>query len=143
MELTHEEVVRDASMDHGRGIFFTSPMIIEDGVYMSFNTPHPGFFWCKPDDRHSKPPAFIVDGTTGEVQNSFCIKRVSALGDAESFPWQTVENDGIRAQTAWFTMACDAERLLTREGAEELRCFLQACLGEGEYVAVSNFQFRS
>lgn len=143
MDRVYEEVVAQAVTEAYRELIESGVREAGEEVCVDFQTPHPGFFWINPDSPHlDEPPAFTVDVTTGEVQGGRCIRRVTAFLDPTSLPWAGVEDDGERVQAEEYSLVCDARLLCTVEGADELRRFLLASLGEGLCVAVSNFQFR-
>ena len=146
MEPFHEEaVMRAVTAAHRKPIDFSVRLAETEGlVYIDFQTPHPGFFWSNPNDPHAlTPPLLIVDGYTGEVRGGTYIFSVIAFQNPDSLPWQGAGDDGTSVQSEAYTLACNENLLYTEEGADELRRFLQASLGEGSWIALSGFQFRS
>lgn len=146
MEPIHEEAVtRAVTAVHRKPIDSDVRLAETEGlVYVDFQTPHPGFFWRNPNDPHAlTPPLLIVDGHTGDVRGGTYIFNVTAFQDLDSLPWQGAEDDGMSVQSDAYTLACHENLLHTEEGADELQRFLQASLGEGLWIALSGFQFRS
>lgn len=144
MDPMYEEVVIQAVTEAYRALIEFGVRKAGEEVCVDFQTPHPGFLWINPNDPHSDaPPAFIVDGRTGEVEDGLCVRRVTAFLDPTSLPWVGVEDDGGQVQAEAYTLVCNASLLCSPEGAAELRRFLQASLGEFMHIALSNFQFRS
>lgn len=146
MEPIHEEAVtRAVTAAHRKPIDSDVRLAETEGlVYVDFQTPHPGFFWRNPNDPHVLAPAtFIVDSSTGEVQGGCYIAGVTAFQDPSSLPWREGEDDGTSVHCEAYTLVCNASLLDTDEGADELQRFLQASLGEGLWIALSGFTFRS
>lgn len=146
MEPIHEEAVMQAvTAAHRERIDFGVRLADTEGlIYVDFQTPHPGFFWRNPNDPHAlTPPLLIVDGGTGEVRGGTYIFSVTAFQDPDSLPWRGAEDDGMSVQSEAYTLACHENVLHTKEGADELRRFLQASLGEVLWIGLSGFPFRS
>ena len=131
MQPTYDETVAAAIASVLRKPIGFDVREAEGEVYVDFQTHHPGFFWWNPVDQHSSAlPAFIVDGNTGEVQDGFCVKRVTSFRNSGLLPWYGVEDDGMSVQAEGYTLVCDARLLYSEEGADELQRFLQASLSE-------------
>lgn len=146
MEPFHEDAVMQAvTAVHGKRIDFNVRWAETDGmVYIDFQAPHPDFFWSNPSNRHVlTPPLLIVDGGTGEVRGGTYIFSVTAFQDPDVLPWREGEGDETTVYSDGYTLACHENLLHTEEGVKELQCFLQASLGGGSWIALSNFQFRS
>lgn len=76
-----------------------------------------------------------VDIRTGEVKNSFCIRRVTSVNDDESYPWWEEGGDPEYAFVRSFALHLQLDELLgSRDGMLALRYFFGALLLENGYT---------